>query len=185
MRQSFYFGVASMLALASIYFAGSNAGWAVEAVAETDVPAKVVWDLIFHMNHWHDWNEVFSITIDGNPVPGKAISILAKWKDGTVNRADERIVIVDASSMQMCWNYEGIPDWMLSTDRCIIIEERTSDRSPLRIRNYEKFGGPLAFIVIWLKGDLIKAGFEAFNVALVSEADRRVRANDQGTREEL
>jgi len=43
----------------------------------------------------------------------------------------------------------------------------------------------LAFIVIWLKGDLIKAGFEAFNVALVSEADRRVRANDQGTREEL
>eukprot|EP00466_Bigelowiella_natans_P002431 jgi/Bigna1/83124/fgenesh1_pg.102_\ len=150
MRPSFYFSAASLLALASIYFAGTKAGWTVEAVAESNAPAKVVWDLIFNMNHWQDWNKVFSITIDGNPLPGKSFTILAKWEDGTTDLAEERIVTVDASNMRICWNYEGIPDWMLSTDRCILIEESADDKGMLlRIRNYENFGGPLAFIVKW------------------------------------
>jgi hypothetical protein len=34
------------------------------------------------------------------------------------------------------------------------------------VRNFERFGGPLGGLVAWLKGRVVKAGFESFLEAL-------------------
>jgi hypothetical protein len=70
---------------------------------------------------------------------------------------------------RICYDFEGLPEVLLSTDRCLVATRVADTRT--RLVNYEQFGGVLAQLVAWLKGPVIEQGFAGFNAALKVRAE--------------
>jgi hypothetical protein len=67
------------------------------------------------------------------------------------------------ASVPAVQDWQDGPEWLLSTDRCIVLSE---DGEGTRVVNYEVFSGPLAPFVYWFRGGVITDAFTAFNEAL-------------------
>jgi len=133
---------------------------------------------------------VFHIDLDGEPELEKEIRITCHWPNNSTDTAREKITLIDPPH-KMCWEYQEVPTWLLSTSRCITITDEVNSRDDaqenasevthskpsaagatgiLKISNIEIFGGPLAPIVMALKGFVIKDGFRLFGEALAAKA---------------
>ena len=146
-----------------------------EVAAESVVPGarrEAVWRRVHDMGRWAEWHDTFDVAIDGMPKDGKPLRITCRWHDGAVDTANEVITRVEAPS-RLCWDYDELPDWLLGTERCIVLSESTSateggaprktQARGVHVRNYERFWGPLAPLIWIYRGTHIQRGFEAFN----------------------
>eukprot|EP00729_Bicosta_minor_P010911 gene10911-3113_t len=136
-------------------------------------PAEEVWQLLYKMDEWKDWNDVFDVAVgdgDGKEevAVGKAIGITCNWVDGTSDFSRERITVIE-EGVRICWDYEGMPEMLLTTDRCVTVTQVSTTN--VKVENYEIFGGPLGAFVTLLKGRTVDAGFQAFNRALKMKAE--------------
>lgn len=145
------------------------------------MPVSGVWDTVRNVKEWHSWNRVFDITFDSDsecntecfPQVGDLLTITCRWLDGTTDTSHEVVTQVSINSSDgtasLCWLYVDLPQWLLSTDRCITLYS-TKDGGT-RLVNHEQFGGPLAWLVYWLKADVVTTGFSEFNRALRAHVD--------------
>lgn len=68
---------------------------------------------------------------------GSALGITCNWLDGSTDFSPERITTV-VENEKLCWDYEGMPEFFLSTDRCIVITKISN--GVVRVQNYERYG---------------------------------------------
>ena len=65
---------------------------------------------MYDMGSWKDWNDVFTIHIDGMPEVGKNIEIGLRWMP--MYNAHEKIVAVDNDRKHLCWEFQDVPQWV-------------------------------------------------------------------------
>ena len=145
-------------------------GFTFEVISEVSAPRSNAWRHVLDMGRWHEWHGTFRIDIDGLPSPGKPLRITCRWPDGAFDYAPERITYVEDETA-LCWDYEGLPDWLLGTERCIVLSSvmgGANGKSVIatRIHNYEVFFGPLAPLIALFRGRKIQRAFEDFNADL-------------------
>ena len=158
----------------------------VQVIHEIDAPISCVWDKLFNIGNWSEWNDVFDIQIDGLPQVGSLIEIRAKFLIGPPSFTKERISVVEDTDTlkKMCWDMEelGVPNirgtealfWIptpphfFNTERCIVLTESQTTNGTM-IDNYinlDSLGGVVVFVVL---GILLNKAFQDFNEALNDE----------------
>jgi len=137
-------------------------GATLEATTFVPKPRAQVWGVVAKMSEWKRWQPVFDVAIDGAPAVDKQITFTCNWSSGAVDVANEKIVRVE-NRRRLCWDWQDGPDWLLATDRCIVLSDEAKGTV---VHNYEVFSGPLAPFVYWFRGGVIADGFETFNSRL-------------------
>ena len=98
------------------------------------------------------------------------------WPNGTaLDTVPEQVVkaVVDEA---LCWDYEGLPDWILSMDTCVSLSASGQKRESTTIlRIHRRFAGLLAPLLVLFRSGFISQGLEAFNADLGCQLSQRLR----------
>ena len=151
-----------------------------------DAPISCVWDVVYNLANWSEWNDVFDIHIDGLPEVGDVIEITASWFLSAPTFTRSRISVVEDTDTlkRICWDLQelGVPNirgtealfWIptpphfFNTERCIVLTESQTTNGTM-IDNYinlDSLGGVVVFVVL---GILLNKAFQDFNEALNDE----------------
>jgi hypothetical protein len=65
--------------------------------------------------------QVFHVETDDPITVGSPMVISCTWFDGSTDVSPERVTVIEPT--RICWDYEGMPEWLLSTERCIAFTE--------------------------------------------------------------
>jgi len=158
------------------------------AEAKTTISAdpNCIWETVFDMGNWSNWNSVFDITIDGLPEIEKELIIKSTFRIGPAGLSKERIWGIDNSSdtfKRLCWEILGIglaepfefliplPQAFLSTERCIELT-KIEGQNATQVRNFIKYDVfPAGYIVYAFYGQQTETGFKDFGLSLMEEVE--------------
>eukprot|EP00746_Dinoflagellata_sp_MGD_P016370 gnl/MRDRNA2_/MRDRNA2_136925_c0_seq1.p1 gnl/MRDRNA2_/MRDRNA2_136925_c0~~gnl/MRDRNA2_/MRDRNA2_136925_c0_seq1.p1 ORF type:complete len:175 (+),score=31.59 gnl/MRDRNA2_/MRDRNA2_136925_c0_seq1:101-625(+) len=143
----------------------------IDLVAELPQPRSEVSSVVFDLEKWKTWNDVFAITTYGTPKVGQQIHVKSTWSDGTVVPSWERITEVKPDE-RLCWTSHDpkVPFFMLNADQCVVLSDAGSSGTTLR--SYAHFGGAVATLYVWSYGEFVKDSLERFNEALARKMGR-------------
>ena len=152
------------------------------ATAVVRAPPRAVWKRLKNLNAWKQYNDAFAInvsTANGAVNVGAPITISSTWRDGSVDLALERITKVEPET-RLCWDFESVPglpftvpDVLLGTERCIVLEPAGFGGSRTNVTSYNRFSGPLGVAVgLWM-GSTIEEAFERHLDGLKRRCERR------------
>jgi hypothetical protein len=150
----------------------------VETHAQVDADVSVVWSTVRNLSGWDQWQDSFSIAVEGGaePAPGVEIRITANlgfpW--GTQETRERIYAVVDGlDSKAICWDLLSlvmgrihVPAWLMlySTERCV---ELTRSGSGTSISNWIEYHGPAWPILKLLTSRVVSRHFSLWNQALV------------------
>lgn len=158
---------AAIFALSAVWaFVAVWPGVEYEVVSEIRAPRHRVWRLVHDMGRWHEFQGTYHVQIDGLPREGSEVFITYYWPNGALDTVPERVVkaVVDEA---LCWDYEGLPDWILSMDTCVSLSASGQKRESTTIlRIHRRFAGLLAPLLVLFRSGFIQQGLEAFNADL-------------------
>ena len=140
---------------------------------------SAVWRRALDVERWERMSDAFAVSCDacgGGLRVGALLHITSSWSDGTSDVAVERVTVVEPER-RLCWDFERvpggpyIPDLLLRTDRCILLEDGADGRTT-RVTNYVRFSGPIGLPVGVARGGLIREAFGRWNEGLRRRCER-------------
>ncbi|MEV0680899.1 SRPBCC domain-containing protein [Actinosynnema sp. NPDC050436] len=132
-----------------------------------DAPPEVVWAVLTDFARYPEWTELIEY-VSGEAREGAAVRTRAAWGSPAEREFEGRITAVEAPGLLA--SEGGDPDLFFGQHRW---ELSARDGGTLLV-NREQWTGPLADSVYAQSRELLVGEFEAFNVALKAEAERRI-----------
>lgn len=154
---------------------GGGGGVKIEQRVGIQAPNDVIWDLVYDLSTWKDWNPLY-VEAAGEVRIGQVLTLKMTLPD------DEPMVIKPTvlewvPREQLHWRLK-MAAGLVSTTRYIEIEA-LNDTSCI-VANGEIFGGLLGPSVAKRMGRKVWRGFEAMNLALKDAAETRWREQGGG-----
>mmetsp|Transcript_27325 Transcript_27325/g.88231 ORF Transcript_27325/g.88231 Transcript_27325/m.88231 type:complete len:175 (+) Transcript_27325:86-610(+) len=150
----------------------------VETSAQVEADVSVVWSTVRNLAGWDQWQDSFSIAVEGGAEPAPAVEIRITAYFGFpwgTQETQERIYAVNdgLDSKAICWEVVSlvlgqihVPAWLMlySTERCI---ELTRSESGTLIANWIEYKGLLGPFLTLLTTRVVSRHFSMWNQALV------------------
>ena len=142
-----------------------------------DAPISCVWDVVYNLANWSEWNDVFDIHIDGLPEVGDVIEITASWFLSAPTFTRSRISVVEDTDTlkRICWDLQelGVPNirgtealfyiptpiGLVWKNRCIELTQAQTSNGTI-VDNSIGFEGITGGFVSLFYKELIRRGFD-------------------------
>jgi hypothetical protein len=151
-------------------------GFRIEHRIGVQAPADVIWDLIYNIEGWADWNPLY-VKAEGEVHIGSELS-LTMVLPGDEPQVIKPVVLEWVPNDQLHWRLK-LMGGLVSTTRFIEIE--ILDEASCIVSNGELFAGLLGPRVAKRMARKVYKGFEAMDVALKARAEAAWQARRPAT----
>lgn len=151
--------------------AAGPSGVRVEHRIGVQAPAEVIWDLIYNLEGWADWNPLY-VKAEGQVRIGSELS-LTMVLEGEEPQVIKPTVLEWVPNDQLHWKLKMMGGLVNNTR---FIEIEILDVASCIVSNGELFGGLLGPRVVKRIGRKVHRGFQGMNEALKATAEARWRA---------
>ncbi|WP_332765491.1 SRPBCC domain-containing protein [Phenylobacterium sp.] len=151
--------------------AAGPSGVRVEHRIGVQAPAEVIWDLIYDLEGWADWNPLY-VKAEGQVRIGSELT-LTMALEGEPLQVIKPVVLEWVPNDQLHWKLKMMGGLVNNTR---FIEIEILDVASCIVSNGELFGGLLGPRVVKRIGRKVHHGFQAMNEALKAQAEARWRA---------
>lgn len=147
----------------------------IETTIEIDATPEEVWDVLVDFESHERWNPFFA-QIEGRPIVGESLKVIARKDDGTPGMSFTPTVLEVDPGRLLRWKGKLLVAGIFDGEHIFELLDLGNGRT--RLVHSENFGG----VLIPLMGKVLtetEAGFVDFNEALVSEVATRRQADCQ------
>ncbi len=141
----------------------------ITTTASIDAPPERVWEILTDFERHADWNPFFA-SVEGEPVQGARLKVIARKSDGGDGISFKPVVIEATLNRRLKWKGRFLLPRLFDGTHYFELE-RTADNTTV-LTHGESFRG----ILVPLMGKVLRdtaEGFENFNAALAGRAEKQ------------